>query len=35
MRTLMFNLPKTAAEAIATLLCLLIVAAFIKVYLFA
>ncbi|AEF44302.1 hypothetical protein HL670_04062 [Serratia plymuthica] len=31
----MFSLPKTAAEVTATLLCLLIVAAFIKVYLFA
>lgn len=30
----MFNLPKTATEVIAILLCLLIVAAFIKAYLF-
>lgn len=35
MRTLMFSLPKTAAEVTATLLYLLIVAVFIKVYLFA
>jgi len=31
----MFSLPKTAAEIIATLLCILIIAAFIKAYLFA
>lgn len=30
----MFSLPKTATEWAATLSCLLIVAAFIKVYLF-
>ncbi|BEN33839.1 Uncharacterised protein [Serratia marcescens] len=31
----MFSLPKTATEAIAVALCVLIVAAFIKSYLFA
>lgn len=31
----MFNLPKTAAEVTATLLCLLIIGTFIKIYLFA
>ncbi|BEN72357.1 hypothetical protein SMKC081_05020 [Serratia marcescens] len=31
----MFSLPKTAAEAIAVALCVLIVAAFINAYLFA
>ncbi|CAI0741955.1 Uncharacterised protein [Serratia grimesii] len=31
----MFSLPKTATEITATLLCLLIVGTFIKVYLFA
>ncbi len=31
----MFSLPKTAAEAIAVALCVLIVAVFIKSYLFA
>jgi hypothetical protein len=31
----MFSLPKAAAEVAATLLCLLIVGAFIRVYLFA
>ncbi|AGE16962.1 hypothetical protein SMKC056_04910 [Serratia marcescens] len=31
----MFSLPKTAAEAIAVALCVLIVATFIKSYLFA
>ncbi|CAI0882067.1 Uncharacterised protein [Serratia quinivorans] len=31
----MFSLPKTPAEVTATLLCLLIVGAFIRVYLFA
>ncbi|BEM56622.1 hypothetical protein SME22J_04830 [Serratia marcescens] len=31
----MFSLPKTTAEAIAVVLCVLIVAAFINAYLFA